>query len=284
MTIDPKTHTGAVALVVPNLERSLDYYQHNIGLHLLDRSDGIAQLGADARPLLWLYEQKGARPVERNRAGLYHFAILLPTRVELARTLRHFVDTRTPLSGMSDHGVSEALYLNDPDGHGIEIYRDRPRAEWTRIGDAINMTLDPLDVEDLLREVTVGRIRWDGIAEGTVIGHTHLHVSRLGDAERFYIDTLGFDLIQRYGGQATFVSAGGYHHHLGLNTWAGVGAPPPSEDAARLLWFELLLPTVEALRAVTARLDAAGHPYIEQNNMVILRDSSAHELHLVVEA
>lgn len=283
MTIHLQTHTGAVALVVPDLDRSLDYYQGNIGLRLFDRSDGVAQLGSDARPLLWLFEQKNARPVERGRAGLYHFAILLPNRVELARTLRHLVDSRTPMTGMSDHGVSEALYMNDPDGHGIKIYRDRPRDQWPRAGGQIEMVTDPLDVESLLQEVTPGRIRWESIADGTVIGHTHLHTAQLGEAQHFYVDTLGFDLIQRYGTQALFVSAGGYHHHIGLNTWAGTGARPPSDDAARLLWFEILVPDAEALSGVAASLDSAGLAYERKDNALVFTDPSQHEVHVVVE-
>jgi len=275
---------GTVALAVRDLERSLHYYQNNLGLRLQEQSDGTALLGADGRPLLALTEQPGALPVQRGRSGLYHYAILMPNRVDLARILRHMIDTRTPISGASDHGVSEALYLNDPDGHGIEIYRDRPRDEWPRLGDGdLSMTLDPFDFDSVLAEVTPGRIRWEGIADGATIGHTHLHVASTRDAEAFYVGGLGFDLVQRYGGQATFVSAGGYHHHLGFNTWAGVGAPPPSEEAARLLWYEIVVPNAEAQREVLARLDVAGVPYTEEAGVAIFEDPSKNRIHLAIE-
>lgn len=279
----PNTHMGTVALSVADLNRSLDYYQKQIGLRLQDRSDGTAHLGADGRPLLSLTEQKNVLPVQRGRTGLYHYAILVPSRVELARTMRNLINTRTPVSGASDHGVSEALYLNDPDGHGIEIYRDRPRDEWPRTNDGnIDMYTEPFDFEGVLAEVTPGRIRYETIADGTTIGHTHLHVSQLRDAQSFYVDTLGLDMIQRYGGQALFVSAGGYHHHLGLNTWAGVGAPPAPEGAARLLWYEILVPNAEAQQEVLARLAAADIPYELHDGVAHFEDPSHNQVHLAI--
>lgn len=289
MSIDPQTHTGTVALVVSDLDRSLNFYQDNIGLRLQDRSDGVALLGADARPLLSLTEQKDISPVRRGRTGLYHFALLLPSRVELARTLRHLIDTRTPMSGASDHGVSEALYLSDPDGHGIEIYRDRERSEWpipanATEGARVDMVTEPFDFDSVLAEVTPGRIRWEAIADGTVMGHTHLHIANSMQSEYFYVDTLGFDLMQRFGSQASFISAGGYHHHIGLNTWAGIGAPPPPEDAARLLWYEILVPNVDAQQRVLAQLDAAGILYKTQDGVAVFNDPSQNTIHLVVEA
>lgn len=280
----PETHMGTVALAVGDLERSLHFYQNNLGLQLREQSDGAALLGADGRALLALTEQPGALPVQRGRTGLYHYAILVPSRVDLARLLRHMIDTRTPISGASDHGVSEALYLNDPDGHGIEIYRDRPKGEWPRMASGeLSMVTDPFDFEGVLAEVTPGRIRWDGIADGTTIGHMHLHVASIRDAEAFYVGVLGFDMLQRYGGQALFVSAGGYHHHIGLNTWAGAGAPPPSKEAARLNWYEIVVPDSEAQRAVLARLDVAGIPYAEEEGVATFEDPSRNRIHLVIE-
>jgi catechol 2,3-dioxygenase len=257
-TIDPRTACGTVALVVTDLDRSVRYYVDQIGLQLLRREDDIALLGAGDQVLLQLTAQPGARPVQQGRTGLYHFAILTPSRRELSRTLHHLLATNTRLDGASDHGVSEALYLSDPDGHGIEIYRDRPRDQWPLPGGNLQMTLDPLDARGLLAEAPEGAGDWQGLHAGTIIGHVHLHVASIPAAEKFYVDTLGLALMQRFGGQASFVAAGGYHHHLGLNVWAGAGAPPPPADAARLDWYELRLPDAPALQAVVGRLRAAG--------------------------
>lgn len=257
-SIDPGTHMGRVGLVVADLARSLAYYQEHIGLKVLDQTAHNASLGVEGRELLWLQAQPGAKPFPgRGYSGLYHFAILLPSREALGVELRHLAEARTPVTGASDHGVSEALYLNDPDGHGIEIYRDRPREEWPRTPNGtLAMVSDPMDVQGIM---AAGEgLPWQGMPAGTVMGHVHLHVSQLAAAQKFYVDTFGFDLVQNYGGQASFVSAGGYHHHLGLNVWAGVGVPPAPEDRARLLWYETVLPTEDALEVELARLRAAG--------------------------
>jgi catechol 2,3-dioxygenase len=248
---------GRVALVVADLARSLDYYQTRIGLRILDQSSTHASLGVEGRELLWLKAQPGAKPFPaRGRSGLYHYAILVPSRQALGVTLRHLAETRTRMTGASDHGVSEALYLTDPDGHGIEIYHDRPREEWPRQPNGeLAMVSDPIDAEGIL---AAGEgIGWSEMPAGTVMGHVHLHVSQLRAAEAFYVDEVGFDLIQHFGGQAAFVSAGGYHHHLGMNTWAGVGVPPAPEDTARLLWYEIVLPDQGALEAEFERLRRA---------------------------
>lgn len=255
--MDPAMRCGAVRLVVRDLDRSLRYYQERIGLRLLRREDGAAALGADQDVLLTLVEQPDALPVQRGRTGLYHFALLTPDRVALSRVLNHLLATQTPIDGASDHGVSEALYLSDPDGHGIEIYRDRPRREWPFVKGSLGMTTDPLDVRGL---VAADRTRapWEGIDPHTVMGHIHLHVADLAAAEHFYVDLLGLDLMQRFGGQAAFVSAGGYHHHLGLNTWAGIGAPPPPPTAARLLDFQLVVPNSMILTEIVDGLRISG--------------------------
>jgi len=256
--IHPHTRMGSVALVVSDLARSLDYYEEHIGLRGLDRQAGRADLGVMGRTLLELHEQPGAKPSMDGRTGLYHFALLVPSRPDLGRVLRHFASARTPLGGASDHGVSEALYLSDPDGHGIEVYRDRPRPEWPFANGDLQMVLDPLDAQGIVASADDDPA-WRGLPDGTVMGHMHLRVAHLRAAETFYVDTLGFALMQRYGGQASFVSAGGYHHHLGFNVWGGVGAPPP-EDAARMLWYEIVLPDADALAEVLRRLEQAGTP------------------------
>ena len=255
--MDPAMRCGSVRLAVRELERSLAYYQQRIGLRLHSVESNTAQLGVGETVLLELVEQAGARPVARGCTGLYHFALLTPSRAALARVLNHLLATQTPIDGASDHGVSEALYLADPDGHGIEIYRDRPRREWPFVKGSLGMTTDPLDARGLL-SADRSTAPWDGIDPATRIGHVHLHVADLAAAEHFYVDLLGMELMQRFGGQAAFVSAGGYHHHLGFNTWAGVGAPPAPEHAARLLSFTLSVPAADTLAALVEQLQAGG--------------------------
>ena len=253
--IDPRTTIGEVHLTISDLDRSVRFYQAHLGFLLQRRDDRTAWLGAGGPDLLVLSQSETA-PRVRGTTGLYHFAVLVPSRVDLARSLRRLIETDTVIQGAADHGVSEALYLADPDGNGIEVYRDRARVEWPYLGGALRMGADPLDFDDLLaeREGDNGA----GLARGTSIGHVHLHVSRLADAERFYVDLLGFELMLRYGPSALFVAAGGYHHHIGLNTWAGVGAPPPPSGAIGLRHFVVRLPDAAALAAVLARVSAAG--------------------------
>ena len=222
--IHPDTGIGMVKLRVGSLKRSIAFYREVVGLTLLREGGGRAELPAGGpAPLLELVEIPGAllRP-PRSGAGLYHFALLVPDRKSLGLTLRHLIGTGIHI-GHSDHLVSEALYIADPDNNGIEIYRDRPRAEWMRneAGD-YRMAVDPIDWDGLLRES--GEDAWKGLPEGTVIGHIHLHVSDLAATRHFYCDLLGFDVRARIGYSALFVSAGGYHLHSGLNTWAGAGA------------------------------------------------------------
>lgn len=255
-TIHPQTHMGRVHLTVADLGRSLDYYQQGIGLALLRHDGRTVYLGAGERELLVLTEQPGARPTRRT-TGLYHFALLTPSRLELARTLQHLIDTETPIYGASDHAVSEALYLTDPDGHGIEIYRDRPRDAWEYTNGRIKMVTEPFDADGVLGELNGRTLPWTGLHPNTIMGHVHLHVANIPAAEQFYAELLGFEVMAHYGSSASFVSAGGYHHHLGLNTWAGEGAPPPPPDAARLLWYEIVLPETAVLTQLVSRLQSA---------------------------
>jgi catechol 2,3-dioxygenase len=206
-------------------------------------------------PLIILTGKPEAQPRPPHTTGLYHFALLLPSRVDLAQSLRHLVASRYPLQGAADHGVSEALYLADPDGNGIEIYVDKPRNAWPWLEGQLQMVTDPLNVEDLLSSYASS---WNGLPEGTRIGHVHLQVADLGEAERFYSGLLGFDLMQRFGHSALFFSAGGYHHHSGVNTWAGVGASAPPPGAVGLRHFAVHLPNEAALAHAAERLEAAG--------------------------
>jgi catechol 2,3-dioxygenase len=219
---------GEVHLTVADLDRSLSYYENAIGLRVHAREDGTARLGTGGEDLLRLTEQPGASPAD-GYAGLFHFALLTPSRAALADWLAHAAQNRVPLSGLSDHFVSEAIYLRDPDHHGIEIYADRPRELWE--GKVMEgMTTLPLDVDDLLGASSGG---YDGLAEGTTMGHVHLCVSDVDASVAFYRD-LGFELMARYGDQAAFLADGGYHHHIGANTWQSLGAPYAPDDRARL--------------------------------------------------
>jgi catechol 2,3-dioxygenase len=281
--IDPGAAIGAVHLTISDLGQSVRFYQSHACCVVHRHDERSAALGAGGRDLLVLSQCETA-PRVRGTTGLYHFAILVPSRADLARSLRRLVETETVLQGAADHGVSEALYLADPDGNGIEIYRDRPRAEWPYVGGHLRMGADPVDFENLLAEDARGggRPGGQGLAAGTVIGHVHLHVSSLSAAERFYVGVLGFDLMQRYGPSALFVSAGGYHHHVGLNTWAGVGAPPPPPGALGLHHYVVTLPDEAALAAVAARVRAANLPVESLDGGLLVHDPAKNAILLAI--
>ena len=252
-----QTSLGRVTLQVADLERSLVYYQTVLGLRVLARTSDTATLGAhgDERQLVQLRARAGATPVpRRGRLGLYHFAILLPDRASLGRLLKH-LDELGVRAGMSDHSVSEAIYLNDPDGLGIEVYADRPRSQWRYDGGQLFMVTEPLDVPSVVR--ASGNDPWTGAPAGTVIGHVHFYVDDIGNAARFYHEGLGFDkVVWSYPG-ALFMSAGGYHHHLGTNTWAA-GAERAGEGDARLLEWEILLPSAADAAEAARSLESVG--------------------------
>jgi catechol 2,3-dioxygenase len=276
-TIHPATRLGYVHLTVSNLEQALSFYQQSLGFQVHSRENGTARLGAGREDLVVLTEQPQARRVA-GTTGLYHFAILVPSRLELARSLRHLGETRTPLQGFSDHLVSEAIYLADPDGNGIEIYRDRPRSEWQYDQGRLRMATDPLDIQGLLAELNDQPETWSGLHPETVLGHVHLHVAHINQAETFYVDVLGFELMVRYGPTASFLAAGGYHHHLGINTWNGVGAPPPPPDAVGLRWYIVYLPDEAELNRVAARVRQAGLPLEERPEGLLLHDPAGNGL------
>jgi catechol 2,3-dioxygenase len=274
--IAPATTVGAVHLTVADLDRSLAYYQHAVGLRPRERAGSTAVLGGEEE-LLVLVEEPGARPAPRH-TGLFHFAILLPTRHDLARWLVHAAQQRVPLEGLSDHLVSEAIYLRDPDGHGIEIYRDRPREEWPMDGEQVRMATLPLDVDDLVGVLDGGEPAFPGLPASTTMGHVHLQVARIPETEAFYRDVLGFDVMARYGHQATFLAAGGYHHHLGANTWASAGATPPPPGSAALRHATILLPDAAERDRLAARAADAGQEPEVRPEGVLVRDPSANGL------
>jgi catechol 2,3-dioxygenase len=264
------TRLGAVQLQVSDLDRSLDYYQRVLGLRVSDRDDAGTRLSAEGEdaPLVILHERRGAKPVPRSGLlGLYHFAILLPDRPSLGRFIAH-LGRLGEYAGSADHAVSEAIYLTDPDGLGIEVYADRPRAQWRHHDGQLFMTTDPLDIRSLL--TAAGDRAWDGMPSGTMMGHVHLHVGDLDRAAAFYHAGLGLDkIVWSYPG-ALFLSAGGYHHHLGNNTWSS--GPPASADDARLLEWTIVLPSAADVGAAAASLEAAGHAVERAGDSVATAD------------
>ena len=313
------TRMGAVHLTVSDLERSLAYYEGAVGLNVRERGEGRALLGAGGEDLLVLVEQLGARP-SRGYCGLYHFALLLPERADLARWLAHAASDRVALVGLSDHFVSEAIYLSDPDGHGIEIYWDRPRELWEgRVAE--RMTTLPLDTSSLLAELVAPvsgsldplreslepggeslepggesldpggesvdregesvdplKAPFDGLPAGTTMGHVHLCVADIPRTVAFYRDVLGFALMASVGGHAAFLSAGGYHHHLGANTWESAGAGRPPEGSAALRQATIVLPSALERDLVVARVTAAGYELRHIENGVLLHDPSGNPI------
>jgi catechol 2,3-dioxygenase len=274
-----KTHVGAVHLQVSDLERSLDYYQQVLGLRVRTPTSDSAVLGApgDDRPLVWLQARSGVQPAPRRGAfGLYHFAILLPERAALGRFAAHLFRLGMR-PGMADHLVSEALYLTDPDGLGIEVYADRPRSAWTQNDRELAMTTEPLDIRNL---IAAGDERpWDGVPAATTMGHVHLHVGSLHEAEAFYHVGLGFDkTVWSYPG-ALFFSAGGYHHHLATNTWSP--GPSATDDQARLLEWELVVPGSEDASTAARSLRAGGYAADDSSDSWTSKDPWGTRLRIV---
>jgi catechol 2,3-dioxygenase len=276
------THLGRVRLQVADIERSLLFYSRVLGMCVIRGSADSVSLGAhgDKREIIHLQQRKTARPVpRRGLLGLYHFAILLPDRASLGRFIAHLAEIGER-AGMSDHAVSEAVYLTDPDGLGIEVYADRPRDAWRYDEQQLYMSTDHLDAEDLIRSARGER--WTGMPPGTVLGHVHLYVDDIDKAGAFYHDALGFDkVVWSYPG-ALFLSAGGYHHHLGTNTWAK-GAPRATDADARLLEWEIVVPTRKDAEEAARHVKDAGYEESEEDGEWVLTDPWGTSLRLVTE-
>lgn len=281
--LHPDLRLGKVKLKVSDLRRSLEFYETAVGLRVLRVAGGSAELTADGEnALVELREIPGAPITPRqSAAGLYHFALLLPTRKALGLQLRRLLELGVAV-GHSDHDVSEALYLYDPDQNGIEIYRDRPRSEWQyEPNGQIVMGGRPLDEQGLLREA--GDSPWNGMPAGTTMGHVHLHVSNLAESKRFYCDVLGLDVMMdgaRFYG-ALFLSAGGYHHHLAVNIWAGPGAKTAPANGTGLEYYTIDLPDAAELSRAAARLTEAGVPLEEKSGAIFAVDPSGIQLKLM---
>jgi len=281
-SIHENTVLGVLKLKVSNLERSIQFYREVIGFGLLSQEADTAQLTVDgSTPFVIIEEIPNASVVQRRSvAGLYHFAILVPTREQLGLSLRNLMKYGIHI-GQGDHLVSEALYISDPDHNGIEIYCDRPRSEWRKdVSGNYIMATDPVDIEGLLK-LAEGKT-WTGLSPGTILGHIHLHVSELAKSKAFYCDVLGFDIVADASEMmgAYFISAGGYHHHIGMNIWAGIGAPPPPDNSTGLAYYTIVLPSQAELERTLQRLNTAGVTVTENGAEWLLKDPSGIEIRL----
>ncbi|GKV65064.1 MULTISPECIES: VOC family protein [unclassified Sporosarcina] len=277
----PTAFVGHVQIKVENLKRALSFYQDTLGFEILEQTTSSVKLTVNGKDsILSLEQPEDVLPKQVRTTGLYHFAILLPKRVDLANLVIHLSKQGIPF-GSSDHHVSEALYLNDLDGNGIEIYVDRSSSEWIWIEDEVTMTVDPLDFENLLA-IASPELAWPGMPEGTVMGHIHLHVSELEKTEEFYVKGLGLDVVNRFGGQALFLSSGKYHHHIGVNLWNGKGAPRPSHNSVGLKSFTLVLPDGDTRLKVIENIKCIGGSVIEEDTHYIVFDPSGNRILLEV--
>ena len=275
----PNRYVQSVTLKVSNLEKSLLFYKDIIGLTVEEKTINQASLKAGTgEPFLYLEELSEVEKKNRRTTGLYHFAILVPSREELGSVLKHLLKTGYPLQGASDHSVSEAIYLADPDGNGIEIYRDRDSDEWDWEDNYVQMDTLQMDAEGVL---AAGRnLEWKGLSSGTILGHIHLHVADLKETIDFYVKGLEFDIVLKYGSQAYFLSTGSYHHHIGLNVWNGIGAPQPEKNHVGLKYYDIIIPNNQELQKVKENLSALGVNYKEENGVIIANDPSGNTVRL----
>ncbi|MEH7225685.1 VOC family protein [Bacillus sp. JJ1566] len=272
----PTTFVGHVKIKVTKLERSIQFYKEILGFDILEQTASTAKLTTDGKTsILSLVQPEDVVPKQGRTTGLYHFALLLPTKSDLANIVVHLVEKGIRF-GSSDHLVSEALYLHDPDGNEIEIYIDRDPSEWNWNGDEVDMAVDPLDFERLLKNSVPGK-PWQ-MPKQTVMGHIHLHVAELKKTEEFYVKGLGMDVVNRFGGQALFLSYGKYHHHIGVNTWNGVGAPMPPKNGVGLEFYTLIFPSEEARAGMVNNLKQIGATVLEENNNIITHDPSGNQI------
>lgn len=277
----PTTFVSHVTIKVEDLKHSIEFYENVIGFDILEQTTSSAKLTTDGKTsILSLEQPETVIPMQGKTTGLYHFALLLPERSDLANIVVHFRENGMRFAA-SDHLVSEALYLRDPDGNGIEIYADRDPSQWNWIENSVEMTTLPLDIKNLLTSQVAGK-SWNGMPEGTVMGHIHLHVAELEKTEEFYVKGLGLDVVNRYGGQALFFSNEKYHHHVAVNIWNGLGIPKPHENSVGLKSFALTFPNEEIRQKVIGTLQNVGATVMEEYNTFITHDPSGNTIDLTV--
>jgi len=273
-TIHPDTHLGPLHLTVSDLERAEDFYTKILGFKVFHRSPRTLWLtAAGTTPLLAVTLSEHAAPRPPQALGLYHFAILVPTRLHLAYALHHLLEMHYPIQGVSDNLIHEAIYLADPDGNGIAIYADRPREEWPWQQRQLQVAANPLDLDFVLAELGQGKISWRGLDPRIRIGHLHLHVSDLRQSEEFYRRALGFELTARAGASLVFLAAGTYHHHLGLNTLSGShNGTSAAAEMAGLRYFTICLPSEDEMARLVAHLQQLKIPFQSLSGQIHLHD------------
>lgn len=264
---DETKYINHIHLKVANLERSLHFYQKILGFHIIEEQPYLAKLAAGGiNHILTIEQLKNAKRLDPRKTGLFHIAFLLPKRENLAQVLRHFMYTGYPVQGASDHLVSEALYIADPDGNGVEIYIDRDPTGWKWNNEEVEMSTLPLDANALMKEVAEDG--WHGMPVGTIIGHIHLQVANLAEIENFYTKGFGFKIVSHFGQQALFLSSASYHHHIGLNTWNSLGGSVPTDEEVGLKSYTISVPAnermdiVERLQNLDVHVDLDGEQYL----------------------
>ncbi|WP_411842220.1 VOC family protein [Salinicoccus sp. HZC-1] len=274
----PATHVEHVKINVSNLEKALEFYTETLGFSVLDKNEQSASLTTDGETsILSLYQPENTIPKGRT-SGLYHFAILLPSKTDLAAITLHLAHKDVRF-GSADHRVSEALYLNDPDGNGIEIYIDRPDEEWNWQNGKVEMTTEPLDFETLLKNFNPDQ-QWNGMPKDTIMGHLHLHVSDMDAAVKFYTEGLGLEVVLDFAGQAMFMSTEKYHHHIAINIWNGRGAPIPEENSVGLNHYLLRYPDETSRNEAISRLEDNGFTVTTENDKVFSMDPSGNRVEM----
>jgi len=278
-------HVSSVEIRVLDLNKSISFYTHTIGMKLLSQSDTHADFGVNTNNvLLRLVQIENGHPKEARTAGLYHVAYLLPTRKDLGLILKHFIELRTPLQGASNHGISEAIYLADPDGNGIEIAADTPDSTWKWNGDKLDILSNngPMDIQSVLNEAK--GLEFNGLPDTTIVGHLHLHASELVESKKFYRDILGLDIVIEIPNSAIFMSYGKYHHHIAINLWNGKGVKQASSSTPGLIVANLNIPTITQLDNIENKLNELNYPYNKKDQALIVNDPSGNQFRLMTNS
>ncbi len=281
-TLPKDAHIGYVHLRVHSLKEELGFYKEILGFQEADRNGETVYLSADGKKPyhIILSESANASPRARFTTGLFHLAIRVPNRLELAKMFLRLCENKYQFQGFADHGVSEALYMADPEGNGVEIYVDRPRDQWPRKEGRLEMVTDPLDINGLIKELNDG-YKWNGLHPQTNIGHIHLQVSGLSAAKNFYQSSIGMDIMQDSFQGALFLAAGGYHHHIGVNIWSSNGAAPAGKNALGLTAFGLQVPDTFQKDVLIKQLEDNNHQIRYQGDQIFTDDQDQNTIELI---